>query len=266
MARDYANRRDDRQRSKRQSKSTISPWILMGVLIGIFIAGMVYFKMQHAHMFAQQMAETQQAPAEQKPATPAPTKSPQPQFDFYTVLSKDGDKSAPTEVAPITSPKPQMNPAELLPKESVEEKTVTKPAAPQQQPVAPTVTKEPPVITVPLPPVEEAPKVDNRQQVLTEEKHRLEQEIATAMPASKVAKTTYLVVMGTFKNYSGADELRAQLALQSIEADIKRIQKNGSNLFRVCLGPYTTLKAAQKQQQQLQANQIKSVLVKENQP
>ncbi len=58
--------------------------------------------------------------------------------------------------------------------------------------------------------------------------------------------------------------MRAQLALQGIEANIKEIQKGGATAYRVWLGPYTTLKSAQKQQRRLQASQIKSALVKED--
>jgi cell division protein FtsN len=281
MARDYVNRRSDRKPSQHETargskRSSMSPWIVTGVLIGIFIAGTVYFKMQHAHMFAEQMAESNQLPAQTPAAAPTveqkpdvSTKSPQPQFDFYTVLPKD-DKAIPTDnVAQVNNavkPK-QVNPAELL-SEAAKNAAPVVVAPTKTEAVKQPVEKEPPVTTVELPPVSQndsATAESHKTPVV--EKQKLAQEIALAaqqaLPTKVSANQQYILVLGTFKDYSGADGKRAQLALQGIEANIKEISKSGVKAYRVWVGPYSSLKAAQKQQHHLQSEQVKSVLIKD---
>lgn len=72
----------------------------------------------------------------------------------------------------------------------------------------------------------------------------------------------YILQIGAFPHYADADELRAQLVLQGHEANIKTIKSHGATWNRVWMGPYSTLSAAQKSQQQLQQNHIKSIVVR----
>lgn len=73
----------------------------------------------------------------------------------------------------------------------------------------------------------------------------------------------FILQLGLFKNFSLADEQKAQLVLLGIEAKVKTIKKNGV-WYQVWLGPYKSSAQAQKMQQKLKANQIKSVVIKEN--
>jgi cell division protein FtsN len=87
MPRDYKHRAH--QRGK---KPALSPWLAVsaGLLIGLFVAFLVYIRMQAAPVQQVFVRETlpppQQAPAEKADnaeAIPAPSK---PRFDFYTLL------------------------------------------------------------------------------------------------------------------------------------------------------------------------------------
>jgi len=92
MPRDYKDRAH-----KRRKQPALSPWVgvISGLLIGLFVAFLVYIKMQAAPVQQVFVKETiplpQQAPAEKAPdaqkdskeAVAAPSK---PRFDFYTLL------------------------------------------------------------------------------------------------------------------------------------------------------------------------------------
>jgi len=92
MPRDYKDRAHNRRK-----KPALSPWVgvISGLLIGLFVAFLVYIRMQAAPVQQVFVKETiplpQQAPAEavrdvrsdSKEAVPPP---PKPRFDFYTLL------------------------------------------------------------------------------------------------------------------------------------------------------------------------------------
>ena len=87
MPRDYKHRAH-----RRRKKPAVSPWmgILTGLLIGLFVAFLVYIKMQAKTQPPQVVVK------ETLPAQPAPesvqekdapaSKPPEPRFDFYTLL------------------------------------------------------------------------------------------------------------------------------------------------------------------------------------
>jgi len=88
MARDYKHRAHSRGR-----KPAFSPWlgVTAGLLIGLFVAFLVYIKMQAAPVQQVFVKETLPPPpaaasdahTERKDAVPQP---PKPRFDFYTLL------------------------------------------------------------------------------------------------------------------------------------------------------------------------------------
>jgi cell division protein FtsN len=87
MARDYKHRA-----TRKRKKKTVSPWIGMvaGLLIGLFVAFLVFIKMQASPTPAQIMApvesiqqDTRDVQKGSKQAIPPP---PKPRFDFYTLL------------------------------------------------------------------------------------------------------------------------------------------------------------------------------------
>ena len=89
MARDYKHRARDRRK-----KSGLSPWVgvASGLLIGLFVAFLVYIRMQAApvqQVFVKETLPPPQ-PAEAVREAPqgkqAPAPPPKPRFDFYTLL------------------------------------------------------------------------------------------------------------------------------------------------------------------------------------
>jgi len=67
-----------------------------------------------------------------------------------------------------------------------------------------------------------------------------EQEIAaqSKKPASQQDnKTNYILQAGSFRDYKQADQLKAKLALQGIEANIQSVQVNQDTWHRVRIGP-----------------------------
>ena len=87
MARDYKHRA-----TRKRKKKTVSPWlgVFAGLLIGLFVAFLVFIKMQASPTPAQIMApvesiqqDTRDVHKGSKQAIPPP---PKPRFDFYTLL------------------------------------------------------------------------------------------------------------------------------------------------------------------------------------
>jgi cell division protein FtsN len=77
---------------------------------------------------------------------------------------------------------------------------------------------------------------------------------------ASATKLIYILQLGEFKEYSAADELKAEIVLQGYEVNITPNKKNALTLYRVWLGPYQTREQAQQQQKNLLSNQIKSVV------
>ena len=85
---------------------------------------------------------------------------------------------------------------------------------------------------------------------------------AQAGKPGSVVTDAYMLQMGSFRKYADADRLKASLALVGIEAEIQKVNVNGSDTFhRVRSGPYgreqvNTLRARLKQ------NNINSLVIK----
>lgn len=309
---DYGSSRYQGSRTRRddEQRGNVRPWIYTGILIGIIVASVAYFKMQRAHMFSEQMADANHAASAQAAPqkNPPATKTPQPRFDFYSVLPQDDTKPLANEATnPPVTPATE-NPATLMTEESAKETNAAakpQPLQAQQQPQletqlpepvktmdeqteqqlesqaaqqktvtkAPEVKKsEPPVTTIDIGEPAAKLALPNRQKMLAEERKRLEQEVAQAAEQTmpKVDRSLaenpnqhYILSLGLFRDHTAAEEQCAQLVLQGFDINIKTMQKSGKTLYRLWMGPYTSMKAAREQQSRLQSDQIKSVVVKE---
>ena len=225
MSRDYAktkrpSRSNSQSRYKGSSsrssvKASHSGWLylVLGLFLGLLIAGLTYLKLNPASVEGPKVANNISTPAlgrvtttkevplsaKSKPhtATPSPveTATPaKPQFDFYTMLP---DMKVPSNEEYSSKSRPP--------------KSLTPPAAK-------------PVLPSPVSP-------------------------------------QYILQIAAFKKNSDAETLKAELAMLGFQAAVTTAQNEGTIWYRVSLGPYTSLNAAQNVQAQLQANDTKSILV-----
>ena len=80
---------------------------------------------------------------------------------------------------------------------------------------------------------------------------------ATAVPA------TYILQVGAFQTFDEADQSKAQLALQGIQAKIQRVLMNGKEVWqRVQVGPFQNVNAAQQMRARLSQLGVHTVLTK----
>jgi len=202
--------------SRSSTKASHSGWIylVLGLFLGLLIAGLTYLKVNPAAVEQPKgahtpktvlatTATTKETPLSAKnrshTATPSPaeTATPaKPQFDFYTMLP---DMKVPGNEENNSKPRP---PKSLTPPVAVTKPVLPSPVAPQ-----------------------------------------------------------YTLQIAAFKKNSDAETLKAELAMLGFQAAITNAQNEGITWYRVSLGPYTSLNAAQNVQAQLQANNTKSILV-----
>ena len=223
MPRDYKHRA-----TRRRKRSKLSPWILVvsGLLVGLFIAFLVFIKMQtppEPPAFFQESLlppveetrpnTTAESPAEAVEEAPqAQALPPKPRFDFYTLL-------------------PEME--VVVPDEEV--------AAP---PLAPPV-KQPAAASKPAP---QQPEAATPAATAT----------AKATPAE-----TYLLQVGSFRNGEQAERFRAELALLGLQTSIQKVTIDNKDTYhRVRVGPFRDTGSLNKARSRLSKQGIESSVIK----
>ena len=74
---------------------------------------------------------------------------------------------------------------------------------------------------------------------------------------------TYILQVGSFRDYDDADELKARLALLGIESDIQTVViKNGESWHRVRIGPFQGLDTLKPIRRKLRRNDIDFLVIK----
>lgn len=204
MARDYKHRARGRKKKKQ-----VSPWlgVSVGLLVGLFIAFLVFIKMQNTSAPPQVVIQSP-APAdvtedvrdvrkEQETTFKAPEPK-GPRFEFYDLLPEM------EVVVPDTPPPPPPAPAKpASPPPALADKPDTPPAAPAQP----------------------APE-------------------KTPAPQQSTAgdKEIFYIQVASVQNAAQADSLRAELALLGLETTIQTVTIDDSKTFhRVRVGPYSDL-------------------------
>lgn len=75
--------------------------------------------------------------------------------------------------------------------------------------------------------------------------------------------SVYILQVGSFKQLEAADQVKAQLALLGVMADIQRVVINGQDtLYRVRIGPYGDAEQLNQARQRLQQNNLEFMLLK----
>ncbi len=83
------------------------------------------------------------------------------------------------------------------------------------------------------------------------------------MPSTSINKKgTYVLQVGSFKNFSDADKLKATLALQGLVSRIVAVNVKQKNWYRVYIGPYSSTAELNETRRQLHQNKIDSLVVK----
>ena len=235
MARDYAKQKKIPRSNSRsrvtQRKNTTGLWLLAGILIGLFIAGLAYLNNHKQNVKV--AAEPAKNIAHKKVKQSRGNKL-QPKFDFYTILPKmkvwvptNNEHNLVTHKPPAPAP-------------------ITKPLA--QQPSAA-------VINIPA----TSATLPSKQETAT----KTVSKIATKKEAATPTKIThYSLQVASLQSYHEADQLKAQLLLMGYNVIIKPMKANHKTLNRVWVGTYTTATEAAKIKQALAQQHIKSILVK----
>jgi cell division protein FtsN len=92
-----------------------------------------------------------------------------------------------------------------------------------------------------------------------------EQEIAakSQKPAAQQDdKTNYILQAGSFRDYKQADQLKAKLALQGIDANIQSVQVNQDTWHRVRIGPIHNMATLTSTLKRLKEHNISVIIVK----
>ena len=229
MARDYKNRAQQRKKP-----AAVSPWvgIIGGLLIGLFVAFLVFIKMQAEPEQPGYAQETLAPPAEtvqqdvrdvhkdSKDTIPPP---PKPIFNFYTLL-------------------PEME--VVIPEEEISQGL--------KQPAPP------------VPPVKKAAPVETAKPAVAAKLPKpVAPAVTTTAKQAKPPTGSYYLQVGSFKNGVQAERFRAELALQGMQTNIQTVTINNKDTYhRVRVGPFYSFEALDKTRQKLKKKGLESTPIK----
>ena len=223
MPRDYKHRA-----RRRKKRAKLSPWtgVIGGLLIGLFVAFLVYIKMQakpDPHVYLEESfpppAEParQEAPEQSQDEAVAAPATPKPRFDFYTLLPE----------MEVVVPEREFNAIQKQPP----------PAVQQAAPVEEVTPAAPAIVPKPAAPV--------------------------ATKTVKPAAGTYYLQVGSFRNGEQAERFKAELAMQGLRTSIQKVTINNRDTYhRVRVGPFTDLGTLDKTRQALKKKGIDSTPIK----
>lgn len=87
-------------------------------------------------------------------------------------------------------------------------------------------------------------------------------------PATPTAPATgaqrYLLQAGSFRNSGDADALKAKLTLLGMHASVQAVNVNGTEYFRVRVGPYADLREVDAAKRALEGNGINAIALRES--
>ena len=221
MPRDYKHRA---RRKKKRAK--LSPWtgIFGGLLIGLFVAFLVYIKMQakpDPHVYLEESfpppvaTPRQEAPDVSKDEAAVIPPTPKPRFDFYTLL-------------------PEME--VVVPEQEIS-------AGLKQT----------------TPPAQKAASVEKAKPATT----KLQKQAVPVAAKPATATAGYYLQVGSFRNGVQAERFKAELALQGMQTSIQKVTINNKDTYhRVRIGPFRDLSTLDKTRQTLKKKGIDSTPIK----
>ncbi len=99
-------------------------------------------------------------------------------------------------------------------------------------------------------------------QELAKQQELARQQEAASPATAAAGSDSYLLQVGSFKSVGEADEMKAQLALTGIEANVQSVKVNEATWYRVRVGPVQGAAKADEMRMTLQANGIDSLVMK----
>ncbi len=208
-------------------------WFCSGLVLGIFL------------MLIKDIGKPDSAPSKETVAAKAQGEDTRhrPRFDFYDLLPESrvpvgADRPAPPDTPAPLAPTPAPTPAPAQ-EPSPEPAPQPRPAQPEQ-PVAASPPDPQPAPTRPEP---ESPP--SRTDTPAEESQR------------------FLLQAGSFRSHADADNLRAQLLLMGMSANIETFNpRQGETWHRVIVGPYRDHQSMDSVRSQLAANGIDTLMLR----
>jgi len=225
MPRDYKHRA-----TRRKRRHKLSPWVgvVSGLLIGLFVAFLIFIKTQAPSEPQAIFQESLLPPVEEtRPDNTARNRA-------NTAAETLPDSAAETPQAPPPPPKPRFDFYTLLPEMEVivpDEEVTPPPAPPVHQPAA--ASK----------PAEQQPPA---------------RPAAAATPAE-----TYLLQVGSFRNGEQAERFKAELALLGLETSIQKVTIDNKDTYhRVRVGPFHDSGSLNNARSRLSKQGIQSSVIK----
>ncbi|MCG9695465.1 SPOR domain-containing protein [Shewanella sp. Isolate11] len=77
-------------------------------------------------------------------------------------------------------------------------------------------------------------------------------QVEVDIPENTAPTRPYQMQCGSFRKQSQADEMKAMIAFQGLEAQVRRVEGNSGVWYKVVLGPYDRKRVAEKQRHILQ--------------
>jgi cell division protein FtsN len=97
-------------------------------------------------------------------------------------------------------------------------------------------------------------------EVVVPEKDR---EVQRDVPATPVDRPgVYVLQAGSYRNESDAQRVRAQLALQGVDAKVQRVAVDNDVWHRVRIGPINSLDEVNRLRKRLQAGEIDALVIR----
>jgi cell division protein FtsN len=98
--------------------------------------------------------------------------------------------------------------------------------------------------------------------VVPEQELKQKSQHAKTPAAAQADSSSYLLQVGSFRDNSDAEQLKARLALLGVTARIQSVTVNDATWHRVRVGPVNGLRAADDMRTRLSANGIESLVMK----
>jgi len=101
------------------------------------------------------------------------------------------------------------------------------------------------------------------EQELSQGRSATAPQAATATPAEQAGGPSYVLQVGSFRDASDADQMKARLALLGVTAQVQTVTVNDATWHRVRVGPVASARAADDMRNRLAGNGIDSLVLKD---